>query len=152
MDEKVQAITSSLPQSPEELETWNAAEKWADVAVAFFSSGAAPSWTPIGLELGKAAWIATALATMESPQAMSAAAMEAAFPVFAALSAVPGSVIPPLPAVQVPPPAPLNLTPLAALPASESTMPSTIALHGILLAWAVTGTQTIPPASPVPWL
>lgn len=151
MDSKVQAIVSGLPQSESELQSWNAAQKWGDVAEAFFAGGVAPAWTPLGLSAGKAVWIATALGIMESPQAMSAAAMEAAFPAFAALAAVPGNVLPPIPAVQVPPPAPLSLAPLAALPASESTMPSTTALHGILLAWAITGTQTIPPASPTPW-
>jgi len=151
MDSKVQDIVNGLPQSEEELQSWNAAEEWGEVAEAFFAGGVSPAWTPAGLALGKAAWIATALGVMASPQEMSAAAMEAAFPVFAALAAVPGNVLPPIPAIQAPPAAPLSLAPLAALPPSESTLPSTTALHGILLAWAITGTQTIPPASPVPW-
>tara|TARA_Y100000310_G_scaffold334995_1_gene415978 strand:- start:3471 stop:3962 length:492 start_codon:yes stop_codon:yes gene_type:complete len=153
MNEKVEAITASLPQSSDELQSWNSAEKWGDVAEAFFAGSVIPAWTPVGLAAGKAAWIATALGVMDSPQSMSAAAMELGFTAFAALAAVPGNVLPATPVVHAPPAGNPNLSPLASLPPSESTMPSTSALHSILLAWAITGTQTTPGAPPVvlPW-
>ncbi|MAP23579.1 MAG: hypothetical protein CL582_21840 [Alteromonadaceae bacterium] len=151
MNREIGEIASSIPKTKEELQSWNLAEKWGNVAKIFFASSVIPMWTPVGLDSGKALWISTALSKMSSPQDLSISAMESAFKAFASLASVPGNVVPPPPAVIVPPIAPLILMPLGALPPSPSPLPSTIALHGILLAWALTGTQTIPPALPVPW-
>ena len=153
MDAQVQNIVGGLPQSEEALQSWNAAEKWANVAEAFFQQSVIPAWTPLGLSLGKQAFIGAALGVMSSPQAMSQQALEAGFTAFAALCASPGNVMPPIPVTHTPPAAPLNLSVLLALPPSESTMPSTTALHGVLLTWAITGLQTTPGAPPVvlPW-
>lgn len=153
MDSKVQDIVNGLPQSESELQSWNAAQKWATVAEAFFGSAVIPSFTPLGLEAGKVAFVGAALALMASPQELNPGALAAGFTAFAAIAAVPGNVSPTPPVVHAPPAGPLDLTALSTLPASETTMPSTTALHGILLAWATTGTQTTPGTPPVvvPW-
>ena len=154
MDNAIQGITGSLPQDETSLQSWNAADKWSKVAEEFFASASIPSWTPLGLAAGREAFKAAALAQMDSPQSMNVGAMEAGFIAFAATCAVPGNVAPPLPVVHAPPAAPLSLAVLSGLPPSETTMPSTTALHGVLLTWAQTGTQTTPGAPPVvvPWL
>ncbi|MAP19450.1 MAG: hypothetical protein CL582_00750 [Alteromonadaceae bacterium] len=153
MNSEIDRIVASIPRTEEELQSWNLVERWANVAKIFFASSVIPVWTPVGLDAGKAMWISTALLEVGSPQELNLSAMASAFKAFASLAAIPGNTIlpPPPAAVVVPPITPLILLPLNALAPSPSPLPSTIALHSILLAWAVTGTQTIPPALPVPW-
>jgi hypothetical protein len=150
MDTKIQGIISGLPQSSEELESWNCGEKWAGVAETFFMQGVIPAWTPAGLAVGRALFMAAWFPNVEKVYEMNQTALELGFTAFSTAAAVPSNALPP---VVVPPSAPLSLAPLAALPPSLSTMPSTIALHGVLLAWAITGTQTTPAPTPVtlPW-
>jgi hypothetical protein len=151
MDAEIGNITKSIPKTEEELQSWNLADRWGNVAKIFFGGGIAPKWTPTGLASGKELWMSTVLSMASSPQDMNMEAMESAFMAFASLATIPGNVVPPFPVVQVPPVAPPNLKPLGALPPSSTTLPSTTVLHSILLVWASTGTQTIPLASPTPW-
>jgi len=152
MNSEIGRIAASIPKTKEELDSWNLVERWGNVAKIFFAGSVIPVWTPKGLADGKSLWITTARSKMSSPQDLNLPAMESAFVAFASLASVPGNaILPPPPAIIVPPIAPLILKPLESLPPSPFTLSSTTALHGILLAWALTGTQTIPPALPVPW-
>ena len=123
MDAEIGKISESIPRTSEELQSWNLADRWGNVAKIFFGGGVAPKWTPTGLASGKELWMTTVLGMTSSPQHMSIEAMERAFMAFASLATIPGNVVPPSPAVQVPPVACLNLKPLEALPPSD---PATI--------------------------
>lgn len=152
MDVQVQYIVSSLPQSLEGVSSWSAAQKWAPVATAFFSSAIVPAVTPAGIAAGEAAFVASAESSSPAPNQMTEQALSAGFLAYAAAMAAPGNCLPTAPVIHAPPPSPPSLD-LSALPASETSISSTTVLHSLLTTWAALGTQTTPGTPPVivPW-
>lgn len=152
MDSQVQNITSTLPQTPEAASAWNAAQAWAPVATAFFSSAVIPSVTPAGVSAGESAFVSACQSSTGTTNTLTEAALSAGFTAYAAAIVAPGNCAPPTPVVHAPPVSPLVLS-LSTLPASTTSLASTTALHSQLLSWAITGTQTTPGAPPVvvPW-
>tara|TARA_B100000886_G_scaffold340102_2_gene307924 strand:- start:1577 stop:2065 length:489 start_codon:yes stop_codon:yes gene_type:complete len=150
MDNAVQTIVGNLPANQEELDAWDCAAAWAPVATAFFSAAAIPSVTDEGKSAGESAFITACHGAAGSTNSMTESALSAGFIAYAATVVAPGMCLPPAPVVHAPPANPLVLV-LSGLPPSEATLPSTTVLYNQLLPWAVTGTQTTPPAAVVPW-
>jgi hypothetical protein len=119
------------------------ADRWAAALGAFFAPVALPTPLPGVLSAAEAA-MSAAMAPLVSPvPGVGAVALGAGYAAFTALmvAATPPQAVVPPPALYVPPPLP---------PINDPNIPAA-SIAATTVAWAITGTVTIPPASPVPW-
>ena len=126
----------------------NTAHNWAKAATGFFRELSAPPVLPVAFLAAEAALVA-AMAPALGPTAVQAIqALQEGFSAYAAVLALPASLVPP--AVATPPPAP---PPFVFGPPTNSAVLPALAFANVIFAWAKTGLQGAPPAGPVlPWL
>jgi hypothetical protein len=118
------------------------AQKWTDAFANFLVQATNPVFNPAAIEAGKAVMQPLLAATIMSPPPAGLIALTAGLTAFCAATT-------PLvvPFVSVPPPAPLPPPPPAPAPSPVAAA----AMAATILAWAITGTASVPPAPPVPW-
>lgn len=128
-----------FPKDPKEV-----AEYWMGAIRAFFEGLVSPALIPTTFDLAEKAGTAAMLPDLSLPQPVFATAIQKGLTVFTA-TFVAGATPP---QVVVPPPAPFVM-PISA-PTEDPSIPAK-AIAAAVLAWAITGTATIPPAAPTPW-
>ena len=130
-------------------------QEWDIFGEAFFKNGLNPTWTPAGLEAGKAAFAAAFGATVEADDtaASLATALQNGFQAFGALASVPTNAAPGIAGQLIPispPPAPPVLITIST-GASEEHAPLAAEILPKLLTWAATGLVSVTtPGGPVP--